>query len=356
MAEMRIFKQIPRILFGEGSLEEIVNLFPGEKRKDQPVVYVIDDVLESFAIHKRLPTAADDIIHWFPASKHEPKTIQIDQLKVETTEKLGGKKPRLIVGVGGGSTMDVAKALSIVLENEGATSAYQGWDKVEKKAVPKIGVPTLAGSGAEASRTAVLSGPQRKQGINSDESMFDSIVLDSSLLWSVPKQQKFFSGMDCYIHCVESLQGSMINELAHGYASKGVSLCQKVFLDGGDDNELMVSSFFGGASIVNSEVGVCHALSYGLSSQLGFRHGQANCIAFQALEEVYGDSVRLFRDMSDRWDVSLPERVCANLSDPQMELMIESTLAMERPLENAFGPEWRKVMTRDRIEHLYNLM
>jgi len=352
----KIFKQVPRAIFGEGSLERIESLFPDPVDGDSVVVYVVDDVLEEKNVQKRIPLQKEDVVHWFPATKHEPTVDQIDLLKEETVNILSGKIPRTIVGVGGGSTLDVAKALSVVLKNAETTSAYQGWDKVTNKAVHKIGVPTVAGSGAEASRTAVLFGRGRKQGINSDESMFDAVVLDSSLISTVPETQRFFSGMDCYIHCVESLQGTMINELSKGYASKGLELCSKVFLDGGNDDELMASSFLGGASIVNSEVGLCHALSYGLSMQLGIRHGQANCIAFRVLEDMYGDSVRIFEEMAMRSGVDYRLPVSEKLDNATLDLMIDSALAMEKPLENAFGQDWKSIATRDRLKQYYMQM
>ena len=70
------------------------------------------------------------------------------------------------------------------------------------------------------------------------------------------------------------------------HASKGLELCEKAFLENGDDDTLMTASYMGGVSIVNSEVGVCHALSYGLSLELGYRHGLANCVAFNVLEAL----------------------------------------------------------------------
>ena len=186
--------------------------------------------------------------------------------------------------------------------------------------------------------------------------MFDGIILDSNLMHSVPKEQRFFSGMDCYIHCVESLQGTMINELAKANASKALDLCESVFLGDGTDDMLAVASYLGGVSIVNSEVGICHALSYGLSLELGLRHGFANCIAFYLLEEYYGESVLKFKEMIEIHRVSLPKNLCHSLSDDSIERMIDMTLKMERPLNNALGENWKKIFTRKKIGSLYRSM
>ena len=356
MTEFRAFKQVPRVLFGAGSLARLPELLPEAGAGGGHVAFVIDDALERQGLLARLGAAEGDVVEWFAASAKEPSTDQVEAVKDRALAARGGRLPRAVVGIGGGSTMDVAKALSVLLVNPGPVSRYQGWDLVPARGVYKVGVPTIAGSGAEASRTAVLMGKDRKQGINSDHSMFDAIVLDSSLVAGVPREQRFHSGMDCYIHCVESLHGTMINELSRAVAGKALELCEAVFLGDGTDDMLMTASYLGGVSIVNSEVGICHALSYGLSVELGFRHGFANCIAFGVLDEYYGTAVARFRAMVDRHRIALPRGVCRSLDGAALDRMVEMTWRMERPLVNALGPGWRRIMTREKIIGLYEAM
>lgn len=355
MTSLRIFKQVPRLLFGINTTDRINELLPKKDNEDY-YIFIIDDVHQKGTILNRLKCASEDIVEWFPASVKEPSTLQIDTLRDKFIQTRNYKLPKAIVGVGGGSTMDVAKAVSVMMCNEGSASQYQGWDLVPKPGIFKIGIPTVAGSGAEASRTAVLMGKERKFGINSDHSMFDAIILDSSLIKNVPIAQRFYSGMDCYIHCVESLQGTMINELAKGNASKALELCEKVFLSDGDDDMLLTASYMGGVSIVNSEVGVCHALSYGLSLELGYRHGFANCVAFNVLEEYYGPWVDRFREMLKIHKIELPKDVCKSLDRAAMDRMVNMTLKMERPLTNALGENWKDKMTPAKIVSLYERM
>src|ERR1043165_2271563 len=159
----------------------------------------------------------------------------------------------------------------------------------------------MAGSGAEVSRTAVLTGPIKKLGINSDFTPFDQICHNPSPTASPPPNQRFFTAMDCYIHSCESLQGTFINEFSRAFAESARDICRDVFLNNLDgtvaDERLMVASYFGGLSIAYSQVGVCHALSYGLSYVLGVRHGVGNCIVFNQLDEYYGQDVREFQQM-----------------------------------------------------------
>ena len=353
---MRIFKQVPRILFGRGAFERLPELLPPRAAATPYYVFVVDAVHRDGALSNRLPAGEDDLVEWFDAASGEPSTAQVDTFRDKVRAAKRGVLPATIIGIGGGSAMDVAKALSVMLTNDGSASEYQGWDLVKRPALFKVGVPTLAGSGAEASRTAVLMGKDRKFGINSDHSMFDAILLDSTLIAGVPGPQRFHSGMDCYIHCVESLQGTMINELSRAYAERALALCENVFIGDGDDDELMTASFMGGCSIVNSEVGVCHALSYGLSMELHYRHGFANCVAFDVLDEYYGPAVVKFREMLKRHRVALPKGAARKLPADALERMVAMTLRMERPLTNALGEDWRRHMTRDRIVDLYHRM
>ncbi len=351
---MRVFKQVPRILFGRGALVRLPELLPPLRGAEDYYLVVIDAVHRQRALDTRLPLANAQVIEWFDAKK-EPSTAQVDTLR----DRIAGQArplPTAVIGIGGGSAMDVAKATAVMLTNSGSATEYQGWDLVKSPALFKVGVPTLAGSGAEASRTAVFMGKDRKFGINSDHSMFDAIVLDSELIAGVPTEQRFHSGMDCYIHCVESLQGTMINELARAYAERALTLCESVFLREGNDDELMTASFMGGCSIVNSEVGVCHALSYGLSLELGYRHGLANCVAFNVLDSYYGKAVDDFRVMLDRHHITLPTGAPRSLPADAIDRMVAMTLRMERPLTNALGSDWRKIMTPERIVDLYQRM
>jgi 3-deoxy-alpha-D-manno-octulosonate 8-oxidase len=339
-------------LFGRSSLERLSELLPETRSSADYCLFVIDKVHQPGVIPDRLPVKEGDVIEWFDAVK-EPATWQVDDVR-DRVLKQKSRAPACVIGIGGGSTMDVAKAVSVVFTNEGSSSLYQGWDLVKVSGIRKIGVPTLAGSGAEASRTAVLMGKDKKFGINSDYSMFDAILLDSTLIEGVPSDQRFHSGMDCYIHCAESLQGTMINELARAYATRAIELCRNVFLGNGDGDELMVASYMGGCSVVNSEVGVCHALSYGLSLELGYRHGLANCLAFDVLDEFYPDHVAEFREIMRRHRIVLPKGVTKKLDDKAVGRMIDMTLRMERPLTNALGENWQDILTRRRIVELYS--
>jgi 3-deoxy-alpha-D-manno-octulosonate 8-oxidase len=320
------------------------------------MVFVVDDVFKNRSLRQRIPVKGKDMLLWVNVDV-EPKTGYVDEL-TSRVKDFSASLPSGVIGIGGGSTMDIAKAISLMLTNPGSSTKYQGWDLIKNPAVYHLAAPTLAGTGAEASRTAILTGPEKKLGLNSDYTVFDQIVLDPELLAGAPKDQRFYTGMDCYIHCVESLHGTYLNEFSKAYGEKAMNLCRDVFLNdtSDSDDKLMMASYFGGMSIAYSQVGACHALSYGLSFILGIHHGIGCCIAFDYLDEFYPEGVEEFRKMMDKHRIHLPRNIIAGISDDKLEQMISVALGLDPLWENCLGPDWKKIMTRKKVRSIFMKM
>jgi 3-deoxy-alpha-D-manno-octulosonate 8-oxidase len=345
---------VSNVVFGRGCFNQLNDIL-AEKRKteDSYMVFLVDDVFLESPFKDRVPVKDHDTLMWVNVD-HEPKTEYVDLL-TQNVKKISDELPDGIIGIGGGSTLDIAKAVSLMLTNPGSSADYQGWDLIKNPAVYHVGIPTLSGTGAEVSRTTVLSGPEKKLGINSDYTVFDQIFLDPELIESAPQDQRFYTGMDCYIHCVESLSGTFLNAFSQAYGEKAIELCRDVFLGSGPDSDdkLMMASYCGGMSIAYSQVGICHALSYGLSFVLGIHHGIGNCIVFDYLEDYYSEGVKEFRQMMERYKIQLPRNIVAGMENDQLEKMVDVALILEPLWENALGTDWKRTMTRDRIKELY---
>ncbi len=350
----RNFKMVSYVVFGRGCFNQLNDIL-AEKRKteDSYMVFLVDDVFLKSPLKDRVPVKDHDTLMWVNVD-HEPKTEYVDLL-TQNVKKISDELPDGIIGIGGGSTLDIAKAVSLMLTNPGSSADYQGWDLIKNPAVYHVGIPTLSGTGAEVSRTTVLSGPEKKLGINSDYTVFDQIFLDPELIESAPQDQRFYTGMDCYIHCVESLSGTFLNAFSQAYGEKAIELYRDVFLGSGPDSDdkLMMASYCGGMSIAYSQVGICHALSYGLSFVLGIHHGIGNCIVFDYLEDYYSEGVKEFRQMMERYKIQLPRNIVAGMENDQLEKMVDVALILEPLWENALGTDWKRTMTRDRIKELY---
>jgi len=350
----RNFKLVPKVIFGRGCFSQLDEIIEEQRtQKDAWAVFVLDDVFQGKALEKRIPLHDNDLLLWVNVDD-EPKTSYVDKLTLEVKNSRS-TLPCAIIGIGGGSSMDLSKAIALMLTNEGSSTLYQGWDLIKNPAVYHAAVPTLSGTGAEVSRTTVLTGPEKKLGMNSDYTVFDQVILDPELIKDVPENQHFYTGMDCYIHCVESLEGTYLNEFSKSYGEKSMELCRQVFLDdhADKDDKLMMASFFGGMSIAYSQVGACHALSYGLSYVLGTHHGIGCCITFDALEEYYPEGVKEFRIMMEKSGVDIPRGVTRDLNEDQMETMITVALGLDPLWENCLGKDWKTIMTRDKARSLF---
>jgi 3-deoxy-alpha-D-manno-octulosonate 8-oxidase len=351
----RNFKMVGYVVYGRGSFNQLDEILASRRQGDAPIVFLVDHFFENKPLARRIPVRGRDKVIFVDVS-YEPKTVYVDKLAGDLRQEFG--KVSGIIGIGGGSAMDLAKAVSLMMTNPGSSADYQGWDLVKQPGVYKAGIPTLSGTGAEVSRTTVLTGPTKKLGMNSDYTPFDQIVLDPELAAGAPVNQRFYTGMDCYIHCIESLQGTYLNEFSKSYGEKALQLCREVFVkkqgwDEESDDKLMMASYAGGMSIAYSQVGVAHAVSYGLSYLLGTRHGIGNCIVFDKLEEFYPEGVAEFKKMVEKNKIDIPQHITKGLTEEQFNAMIDVSLVMKPLWENALGKDWEKIMTRDRLRAIY---
>jgi len=353
--QFRNFKMVGYVIYGRSSFNQLDQILEPNRKNGLPMIFLVDHFFKNKELVNRIPLKGNDKII-FADVTYEPKTTYVDSLAAELKEEFGSVSG--VIGIGGGSTMDLAKAVSLMITNRGSSADYQGWDLVKVPGVYKAGIPTLSGTGAEVSRTTVLTGPTKKLGMNSDFTLFDQIVLDPELTANAPKDQRFYTGMDCYIHCIESLQGTYLNEFSKSYGEKALQLCREVFVekdnrDNESDDKLMMASYAGGMSIAYSQVGVAHAVSYGLSYLLGTKHGIGNCIVFDHLEEYYPEGVKEFKTMVEKNGIRIPKNICAGLTEEHFQIMINVSLGMKPLWENALGKDWEKIMTREKLRALY---
>jgi 3-deoxy-alpha-D-manno-octulosonate 8-oxidase len=350
---MRNSKLVQHYYLGKGAIENLKVLVDKKRGTNNDfVVFAIDHYFVGKPLVNKLPICPNDIV-FYADTTDEPRAEYIDELVDQV--KVKGQLPVAVVGIGGGSTLDIAKAISILLTNPGKAEEYQGWDLVKNEPVYKVGIPTIAGTGAEFTRTAVMTSRIKKLGMNSDHSVYDQIIMDPELLATVPTDQFIYTAMDCFVHNVESLRGRQNDAMTIAFAQKSLEMMKDIFLGEMDLEQLMVASAMGGIAVANSNVGICHPLSYGLSLVLNLHHGYSICIAFNQLEEYYPE-VAQFRTILEKYKIILPKIIGPEITEEQIDKMAEATLKNERPLENAFGPEWRSIFTKEKVIDLIRKM
>ena len=353
-------KNVLRYTYGVGSLESLSSIL-NDRRKthDSYAIYFVDKYFsDQQNLNKVCPIFPVDFLCFVDATS-EPTTDSVNKL---TNELVRNERdnPCAVIGIGGGTTMDVAKAVSNLLTNGGKAEDYQGWDLVKVPGVFKVGIPTISGTGAEATRTCVMTNAENglKLGMNSEHTVFDQLILDPLLTATVPREQYFFSGMDAWIHSIEAQNGNYRNPVGDAFSRQAIILCREVFTSGEMMSEvnrakLMVASYIGGCAIATSYVGVVHPFSAGLSVVLGTHHCVANCITMRGMEEFYPKEFEEFISMIERQKTDLPQGLCNNLDQNQYESLYQATIVHEKPLTNALGSDFRNILTKEKVKELF---
>lgn len=349
-------KNVLNIEFGVSAIEK---LNEHSKVKKSNTIFFVDIFFKNSVLIKEINIKADDFLY-FVDSTDELTTSDVNKVleKIKETNNY-----EVVVGIGGGTALDFAKAISNLLTNEGTAEDYQGWNLVVSQGIYKIGIPTLSGTGAESSKTCVMINQKNglKLGMNSDHTVYDELILDPELTKTVPKEQFFYSGMDTYIHCIESLNGSYRHLLSDVYSNQALDLARQVFkaqdmMSGENREKMMIASYFGGVAIANSFVGLIHPLSAGLSVVLGIHHCEANCITITAMEEFYPSEYLEFMKIVKKNQINLRRGLCQNLSEDQYDDLYEASMMHEIPLKNALGPNFKSILTKEKVKELYKKM
>jgi alcohol dehydrogenase len=192
--------------------------------------------------------------------------------------------PDLIVGLGGGSSMDCAKGINFLFCCGGKMQDYWGIGKATGQLLPMIAVPTTAGTGSEAQSFALISDPQthEKMACGDRRAAFRIAILDPQLTHTQPAQVTALTGMDAIAHALETYVTSRRNAVSLAYSREAWRLLASHFVpvlkepsDVEGRSGMQLGACFAGIAIENSMLGAAHALANPLTSHFGIVHGQA---------------------------------------------------------------------------------
>ncbi|VAW40090.1 Alcohol dehydrogenase [hydrothermal vent metagenome] len=260
-------------------------------------------------------------------------------------EVAGENKCDCVVGVGGGSAMDVAKAIAILLTNGGKAADYLGLGKITKPGVPKIMVPTSAGTGSEVTFTAVFINEETgsKAGMNGDYLYPDVTLLDPALTLSLPPHVTATTGIDALTHAFEAYTSVQAHPVSEMYSLEAIELIAAniriAYADGRNMEaraNMLLASLLGGKALAMAGVGLVHAMAYPLGGLFGVPHGLANAVLLPYVTEY--NLIGNLRKHADLAAIlgyeteSLPLREAADLAvdglyQLNMDLGIPETLA-----------------------------
>ncbi len=322
-----------KILFGNGSFADLAQHVQ-ELKARHPLV-VLDKNLAAAGYRERISQLLkqDGLgVDFFDKVVPEPPL----ELADEGAKLALKKKCDCVIGIGGGSSMDVAKAVAVLAANKGKAVDYLGLNKVPGPGLPTIMVPTTAGTGSEVTFTAVFirRDLKKKEGMNSPYLYADLALLDPELTLSLPPQATATTGLDALCHAIESytsLNASPMSELLSLEAIQLIAENLRTCVHDGGNREarekMLLGSLYAGLGLANAGVTAVHSLSYPLGGQYGIPHGLANTIMLlpvmnfnlPAALEKYTVIAEAMGEVTD----DLPLREAAYLALEAVEALIE---------------------------------
>lgn len=285
----------PRIV---GSVSALPKLL--KEKKCSRILIITDAGIMKLGLTKRLEKAltADDIAYTiYDKTVANPTTANV----AEALELYHSNECNAIIGFGGGSSMDCAKAVGArVAKPKQPLSKMKGILKVHKKLPLLIAIPTTAGTGSETTLASVITDAEtrHKYAINDFPLIPRYAVLDPKVTLSLPPFITATTGMDALTHAVEAYIGNSTTRRTRKDALLAVKLIfeniDTVYSDGKDVNarrNMLHASFYAGCAFTKSYVGYVHAVAHSLGGEYNVPHGFANAVLLPFVLEAYGKSV-----------------------------------------------------------------
>lgn len=285
------------VLSGRGSLERIGEL--ASKYRPDSVVLLVDGNVRKNGGADRLAgllsasCAKLRVVSDIPV---EPETGQVKELFA----RVGELQADLIVAMGGGSVLDSAKIISVLLRNPAYLENLLDAGLIRERGVPLIAVPTSAGTGSEATPNSIVVVPEQKLKVGVVHPFFipDSVILDPETTLSLPAHVTAATGLDAFCHAIECFISKKSNPFSDLYALEAIRLVSRslfnAYNDGADigaREDLLLAAFYGGMCIASSSTVAVHALSYPLGGRYRIPHGLSNAILLPWVMEFNRDAV-----------------------------------------------------------------
>lgn len=283
MAEKITF--VPISYTGWGALS---HLLEEVKRFDVKKILVITDpFLKDIGLTNKITEPLEEAgysIELYTDVVPEPP-LAIAEKIVEYTR---GNKFDMVIGVGGGSALDLTKIAGVVASHEGNVADYlnlTGTKKITKKGLPTILIPTTSGTGSEVTNISVLSLETTKDVVTHDYLLADVAIVDPALTISLPPKLTAATGIDALTHAVEayiSKNASPVSDALSLHAIRLISSSIRTAVSNGENEQARIDmsygSYLAGLAFFNAGVAGVHALAYPIGGQFHIAHGDSNAV------------------------------------------------------------------------------
>jgi alcohol dehydrogenase len=275
------FETRTRVIFGAGALARV-----GEAARElgfRRTLLVADAGLVAAGHVTRVQTLLE--ASWLAVFPFHPFDANPDSAMAEGGRAFARQQNvDSIVGLGGGSSMDCAKAINFLLTNGGRMEDYQGYGKAARPMLPAIGIPTTAGTGSEAQSYALISNAAThvKMACGDPKAAFRTAILDPELTLSQPAAVRSAAGYDAISHAVETFVTTRRNGISECFSREAWRLLhgsfERAMTKSGDIEalgDMLLGAHLAGAAIENSMLGATHACANPLTAHYGTVHGVA---------------------------------------------------------------------------------
>ena len=301
---MSYFNTTPKAVYGKESLTTFIEFSINDNTR-LVTVFLDANILSETPVTNFISRLQDKYItSVFTDIESDPSIATADK----AAEFIRNTQPDLIMGIGGGSVLDIAKAAAALATYSGDCAELIREQHMIDRKIPLVLIPTTAGTGSEATPIVILSDTdeQLKKGLVSDTLIPDMAILAPELTLSCPQHVTAHSGMDALIHAVEAYTSGKSNAMSNFYAREACRLIgnalPKVYQEPQDlklREKMLLGSYFAGVAFANASVTAVHAFAYPIGAEFHIPHGLANSIMFEAvMKRNYGAIPERFNEIA----------------------------------------------------------
>jgi len=367
MISVSSFNTVRRIVHGVGCLETLGDEI--KRCSGSRVLVITDPGIKAAGVLDILARALEKTgipTCFFTEVEPDPKIEVVDR----SFEIAISFQPDVIIGLGGGSSLDIAKVTSVLMTNVGPIDKYFGMELVPNPGIPLILIPTTAGTGSEVTSICVLSDTKNhvKKGIVSEHMYARVVMLDPELTYGLPPHITAMTGMDALVHAVESYTGLRATPFTDCLNREAIRLIAEnlrlAYANGGNRSareRMLYASCIAGMAFSNTQNGLIHALALAIGGKYHLPHGLltaficpwvmefnllANPAKFIAIAEAFGEktdglpeveaarlSVKAVKSLLD--DLGIPYNLKSyNIAAEEFPAIAKATIGAVRLISN----------------------
>lgn len=300
MTQTYHFQSVKHIVHGPHSLDQLADKLALLDRPVRRVAFITQPVIEQMGVVDRVVAAlAQRDVQTLVVRDVQPEPT-IENVETVFRDQIAPFAPDAVLSIGGGSVLDAAKLFSVRLTNDEPLRQWLGVDLIKRPGVPLVLVPTTAGTGSEVTPNAIVTLPDEelKVGIVSRHLLPQLVILDATLTVGLPKPITAATGMDAFIHALESYISTKANPVSDMFAMESMRLIGANLVEAYQHGEslparqaMLIGSMYGGLALTAAGTAAVHALAYPLGGMFNITHGVANSMLLPHVMQFNLDAI-----------------------------------------------------------------